>query len=232
MLADLPVVADAYETGGVGSDQVRLLGRASANVRVRDKVVTDQDWFLKHADRNRFGDFKRVMTAWVERSDENGAEPIGRAHENRNASLVQDYDKTWTFEGSCSALTGASMAEIFDKYVAAELMADWEKARAEFGDAACADNLARTGTQRRADALWQIFQDAANSPHRARADRVPTHHRVEPGNVRRRTDETGRRQARSVTSRSVPLRNNQRCRSRTHRGTRQQSGVRGAPGSD
>mgnify|MGYP001827915742 CR=1 FL=1 len=40
-------------------------------------------------------------------------------------------------------------------------------ARAEHGDQATAEHLPRTDAQRRADALWQIFQDAAGSPHGA-----------------------------------------------------------------
>ena len=53
------------------------------------------------------------------------------------------------------------MREIFEQYIEAELAADWEKAKAELGGEACFADLPRTDAQRRADALWQIFQDAA-----------------------------------------------------------------------
>jgi hypothetical protein len=58
-------------------------------------------------------------------------------------------------------MQGAATNEISAVYIEADLAADWEKARAEPGDQACYDDLPRTTRQRRADALWQIFQDAA-----------------------------------------------------------------------
>lgn len=60
-------------------------------------------------------------------------------------------------------LPGAAIDEIFRRYVDAERLADWEKARAEHGDDAVEAHLARTDAQRRADALWQVFQDAASA---------------------------------------------------------------------
>ena len=62
--------------------------------------------------------------------------------------------------GRCRAV---SIREVWDHYYDAETRADWEHARALFGDAACANDLARTDNQRRADALHRIFEDAAAS---------------------------------------------------------------------
>ena len=76
-------------------------------------------------------------------------------------------DLSWDLMGRFAAGQGAAMAEILDHYVDAEFEADWEKARADKGDAATAADLPRTVQQRRADALWQIFQDAAAAEHGA-----------------------------------------------------------------
>jgi len=164
--ADLPDVADAYRAGSIGTDQMRLLGRVHANVRVRSDMVEHQDWFLNLAATQDYKTFEKHVRRWETLTDEDGAEPVGEtSHENRNAQLIQQFDNTWDLKGRYSPLQGASMREIFDFYVQAEFETDWEKARAEHSDTACADNLPRTQSQRRADALWQIFQDAAAAPH-------------------------------------------------------------------
>jgi hypothetical protein len=72
---------------------------------------------------------------------------------------------SWMMHGTFGSEMGGSISEIFQHYLHAETLADWEKARAELGDAAAADNLPRTIQQRRADAFWQIFQDAAANPN-------------------------------------------------------------------
>jgi hypothetical protein len=55
------------------------------------------------------------------------------------------------------------MDEILQHYLQAEWQADWDKARAEHGDQATVEHLPRSAAQRRADALWRIFQDAAST---------------------------------------------------------------------
>ena len=79
-------------------------------------------------------------------------------------TLTQDEQSlTWTVDGRMGSMMGAQINEIFAHYTAAELAADWEKARAEHGDDACDAHLPRSSDQRSADALWQVFQDAASA---------------------------------------------------------------------
>ncbi len=77
------------------------------------------------------------------------------------------FGDSWELEASSSSLTGLSIKEILDHYTRAELLADWEKARAKKGDSATAADLSRTAAQRASDAVWQIFQDAAAKPESA-----------------------------------------------------------------
>ena len=65
------------------------------------------------------------------------------------------------------AWRGHRLNEIFQHYIHAEWLADWDKAKAEHGDTTCETDLARTPPQRRADALAQIFRDAAANPDSA-----------------------------------------------------------------
>ena len=166
VMRDLPQVAAAYRSGELGTDQVRLLGRLHANRRVRDAMVERQGWFLaKAAGERSYRDFELVVRRWERLNDEDGPEPNDRANRNRNANIVQnDFDLTWTLFGRFGAFQGATIREIWDHYYQAETETDWEKARVELGDAATVMDLPRTDGQRRADAFYQIFQDAVCAP--------------------------------------------------------------------
>jgi len=165
VLAALPEVAAAYRAGHIGTDQVRVLGRVHANPRVRDKMRDDQSWFLHRAKRLNCSQFAIKAIEWMNLIDEDGPEPKAQIdHERRNVSLTQDFDKSWALIGSFAPAQGAQLDEIFGHYIEAETLTDWEKARAEHGDTATDSDLPRTVQQRRSDAMWQLFQDAAACP--------------------------------------------------------------------
>jgi hypothetical protein len=108
--------------------------------------------------------FDAKVTEWVRRVDEDGTADVDeRHHENRDTNLMQDFDGSWTLAGGCGSLDGTVLADIFSHFVDAETLADWEKTRAELGDAATVDDLPRTPGQRRFDALFTIFQRAASA---------------------------------------------------------------------
>lgn len=165
MAQTLPEVAAALESGRLGVDQFDLLARVHANPRVRDHMADAQHWFLRIARRLSFRDFELELRTWERLADQDGPEPRNSTtHETRNASMLRDsVDLSWQLRGSFAAMQGANIDEIYGRYITAERMADWEKARAEHGDAATAVHLPRTEAQRRADALWQVFQDAAKA---------------------------------------------------------------------
>ena len=164
MLAQLGEIADAYTEGTIGTEQVRLLGRVFANRRVAPFMDDQQGWFIHQARVLEYVEFKEVVGAWERLMDQDGAEPAAeRAHRNRDFKLTQDhFGLGWEHKGGCGSLMGAAMNEIHEHYVHAEWLADWEKARDRFGDEATVDDLPRTDAQRRADALYQIFVDAAS----------------------------------------------------------------------
>jgi len=169
MSATLPLVWSALQAGELGVDQFDLLGRVHSNPRVRPHMVDAQEWFLRLASRLSFVDFETEVRDWERFADEDGPEPRNSIrHETRNASLLHDtIDLGWQLKGSFAAMQGANIDEIYGHYVSAERLADWEKAKAERGEAATAADLPRTEAQRRADALWQVFQDAAKSDNTA-----------------------------------------------------------------
>ncbi len=172
MLAELTDVAEAFRAGGIGIDQVHLLGRVHANPRVAGAMTLRQQWFIDQAQLVDYRTFEIRVREWERLIDEDGAEPANeRTHRNRTARLSQNpIDLSWDLTGSFGALQGAAIDEIFRHYIDAEYLADWEAARAIHGDATCGTHLPRSDAQRRADALWRIFEDAAASD----ASPVPT----------------------------------------------------------
>ncbi len=164
-LRELPEIAAALAAGEIGAAQVDLIGRVHANARVRHLMAPQQARFLGWARAMSYREFDLQMREWERLVDTNGAAPANeRRHHNRDAKLIQDpIELGWTLMGWYACAQGAAMRDIFDHYISAELMADWEKARAEHGEKACEAHLPRSGAQRRADALWQLFQDAAKS---------------------------------------------------------------------
>jgi hypothetical protein len=73
-----------------------------------------------------------------------------------------------TVSATLGALQGAAVMEIFRRFNDAEFHADWHAAKAVCGDGVRPADLARTAAQRRADALFAVFEQAASTPRDAR----------------------------------------------------------------
>jgi hypothetical protein len=132
-------------------------------------MAGDQDLFLEWAQRLSYRDFSRAVGHWERLMDQDGPQPAADpTHDRRDATLIQDhFSLTWHLKATVGPLQGAAMREILDHYLEAEWLADWDEAKAVHGDAACVADLPRTDAQRRADALEQIFSDAAGAPEGA-----------------------------------------------------------------
>ena len=165
MCRSLPQITAAFRAGELGVAQVDLLGRIHANPRVRGLMDDAQSWFIKCAQTLPYRDFEIAIREWERLADLDGAAQANqRNHERRNATVSHNQiDLSWQLQANYASLQGASIDDIFSHYIAAERLADWEQARAELGATATAADLPRSEQQRRADALWQIFQDAAGA---------------------------------------------------------------------
>jgi hypothetical protein len=163
MLAALEQVEAAFVAGDLGVDQTRLSARVYANKRVRFAMAGAQDWFLEIAAEHAYPDFETLVRQWEGLLDADGPEPA--TVRNRQVSLRQDpVSLGWNLDGNLSSVAGAQISEILDHYLQAERSIDWDKAVAEHGDDTCEDHMARTAAQQRADALHQVFLDAAANP--------------------------------------------------------------------
>ena len=127
MSATLPDVMDAYQTGTMGRDHVRSVARVHANPRVRRAMVGRQEAIISEA-RSNHDQFEQRIQQWKRLTDEDGPTPPNqRNHEDRNARVDQDFDLAFHVVASFACQQGLQISEIFEHYVEAETLADWEK---------------------------------------------------------------------------------------------------------
>jgi hypothetical protein len=164
MLADMPSVRMGLALGRIGRCQGDRLARVYVNPRVQGEFVKIDEQVARLAAMLTYEELDRRLTNWVRQVDEEGtADRSRRAHEDRRARLVQDFDGGWELLCLVGGLTGAQMHAIFRAFVEAEFQADWAEAREVHGDATTVAHLARTYDQRDADAIARIFEFAANA---------------------------------------------------------------------
>ncbi len=156
-LRHLPRVAAAYRSAEITTDVARRIARAFANNRVRAALIEAEADILERAIGASYDEFDRMLTDWIRLIDEDGTcDRNQRRHETRNASLLQDFDGSWTLRGGFAALQGTEIDTIFHHYIDAEFRIDWDRAVAEHGDGTNLSCLARTDRQRRADAFHKM----------------------------------------------------------------------------
>jgi len=162
-LRNLPLVADAYRDGTVGTDQVNLIANVHSNPRVRDALVGFQADLLVLATECAYPDFEAAVREWERLADADGPKPRDdTGHQRRHVSMTQDPQSLdWHLRGSFGALQGAKINDVLRAFADKEWQGDWAEARQEHGDNACAADLARTTAQRAADAFAAMAERAA-----------------------------------------------------------------------
>ncbi len=164
MFAAMPAVRSAAVAGRIGRCQVDRLSLVYVNPRVQGEFIEIDAKVAQLAAVLSYAELDRRLTNWVRMVDEDGtADRARRAHENRRARLVQDYDGGWELLCLVGGLTGAQMYSIWKAFVEAEFQADWAEARGIHGDTTTVEHLARSFDQRDADAVARIFEFAARA---------------------------------------------------------------------
>lgn len=165
MVSDCDRINTEWRNARLSLDKAALLANAFANPRTRKRFLLDQTWFIKRARRFGFARLKKIVARWVEVHDMDGSPPdADPSFERRTATLVQDhFSKSWRLEASLGSLQGSRFNEVLRAYLQAEFLRDWAHAEQVHGSETCHDLLARNHSQRMADALCQMAEDAANS---------------------------------------------------------------------
>jgi Domain of unknown function (DUF222) len=165
MFRTLDETARCYRAGEVGREQVGLLSKAFRNPRCGHLLADSEHMLLEDERRLNARQFTNVMKHWLNTADADGIrQRHDTLHESRDMRITEQFDGGFTVDGSHGPAQGALAKALFEQFVAVERLADWEAARAEFGNDATAADLQRTEAQRRADAFINILLQAAAQP--------------------------------------------------------------------
>jgi hypothetical protein len=152
-------------------DKVDVLARAAIPAR-RGLFADAVGALLSDAKRLSCADLARVVTYWADVADDHlGRDRSKGQFDARRLSLSKTLDGSVAVEGRLDTVAGAIVWGELDRICQELFEEDWALARAEFGDAATADQLPRSATQRRADALRIMATRSAAVPEGSRVSR-------------------------------------------------------------
>ena len=164
MFRDLPQTGDAYRAGQIGREQLSTLLNTYRIERCRTQLAELLDMLMEDERRLTAAEFANVMKHWTRLADTDGARQKHQTtHEFRDLKIFENFDGGFTLQGSFGALQGASIRELFERFVQAERLADWDEARDLYGDQTNSSHVARTEAQRRADAFEAALLQASGT---------------------------------------------------------------------
>jgi hypothetical protein len=164
MFRDLPETGDAYRCGEIGREQLSALLKSYRNERCRSQLTDSLAMLLEDERRLTAEEFAIVVKRWTSLADADGARQKHQTtHEFRDLRIFENFDGGFTLQGSFGALQGATIRELYERFVEAERLADWDQARETYGDNANHSHLGRTEAQRRADAFEAALLQASGT---------------------------------------------------------------------
>jgi Domain of unknown function (DUF222) len=164
MFSDLPQTGEAYRAGRIGREQLSTLLKAYNIDRCRLQLAESLDMLMEDERRLTAAEFANVVKHWTRLADADGAQQKHQTmHEFRDLRIFENFDGGFTLQGSFGALQGATIRELFDRFVTVERLADWDEAREVHGDQTNSSHLARTEAQRRADAFEAALLQASGT---------------------------------------------------------------------
>jgi hypothetical protein len=153
----------AFEDGTVGAAQVGEILSLWHDTRLRRHVCDAEELLLSQARSLPFDDFAVACRRFAALADHDGdADRHRDRHDDRDAFTSRTFDGSFHLQTTQGALRGAAMAEIFERFVAAQFQA--EQVASDGGTAV----RPRTPAQLRADALFELFRSAASAAPGAR----------------------------------------------------------------
>src|SRR3954468_1657252 len=171
-VTSMPVVADAFASGALNADVVDLLVRVNLPRR-RDLFARDEQLLVWEC-RAQLDEsaVRQVLDKWAQAADDDlGYNPVERERDGRCFRAVRTLEGTIDVTGTLDRVDGTIFTDEHARIEHEMFQADWAAARAEFGEDCGADKLARTATQRRADALIEMARRSAACPTGARRTR-------------------------------------------------------------
>jgi hypothetical protein len=170
-LPHLPEVERAWLAGDVGPSAAEVLVRARNDVTAA-QLAADEVQLVRHARELHPRSFARLVAHWRQMADADGVEDEAVAlHQRRRVHLSSSFEGAWFLEGVLDPVGGEIVATALGRVCEELFRSDWAEARHRFGDQATVEHLARSGSQRRADALVELARRATSVPAGSRRPR-------------------------------------------------------------
>lgn len=167
-LAQLPDTERAWSTGQITGAQVdTLVGLRRA--ATAESLARDEALLVEQARTLRFESFVRTTAYWEQLADPDGTEAAAEARRaRRDVSLAASFQGMWLGRLTLDPIAGAIVSDELTRLEEGLFEADWAEARASLGRDPKAGDLARTGAQRRADALVEMATRSKTAPEDGR----------------------------------------------------------------
>ncbi len=186
LVHDHPGVADALEAGHISIDHAHEIARIHTNPRINQILEAILDSLLTMAEHLTLGEFRIHVGTLIGLADQDGAfREQQRSVTNRRAWVDDMSGALHLTASGGDPLTAAQVVAVFESFIHAELQADLEARRAEYGDNADGHPLPRTQSQRNYDALVHVFASAAGSPDASKLPGPDRQHRDRRRNAAR-----------------------------------------------
>ncbi len=159
----------ACAEGSVGPAAAGVLASLLAEPATRPAVEAQEHLLVDQARTLTFTAFCRAIAYFIQLADPDGSEARAEARRaRRRVSLVQSFQGTWLGQMTLDPIAGAIVAGELDRLERGLFEVDWREAADDLGRRPLAGELARTATQRRADALVEMARRSASCPSDAR----------------------------------------------------------------
>ena len=163
-LRQLPVCAEAWREGQIGTEHARAIASARRH-RTEASMARDEAMLVAQAHELGFEDFERVLEYWKQLADPEGADEADEARRaKRSVYLESSYAGLWLGQMTLDPISGAIVAGELDRLERQLFDADCAEAKERLGRRPRLDELARTSAQRRADALVEMATRSAAAP--------------------------------------------------------------------
>ena len=169
-LRHMPLVAAAFTSGELTAAHVDLLARAR---RVSPPAFArDEQMLVSYAIDLEFGEFRRALDYWRQLAEPDDIEDHAtRLFQRRNLHASTTLDGAVVINGLLDPVAGAAFVAELDRLERAMFEHDWAEAKDRLGDTVRTQDLARTSTQRRADALVEMAHRSRSTPPGAQRPR-------------------------------------------------------------
>jgi Domain of unknown function (DUF222) len=161
---NLPVIAAAWQAGEINTAAVETIIRAR-NPRTEQALVRDQELLVDQAKTLPYPDFVQAMKYWAQFADPDGTEAdTAKQVSDRKMHLSETVDGMWIGDLLLDPIGGTVLAEELARLEKLLFEEEWAETKERLGHDPTVNELPRTPTQRRADALIEMAKRSATMP--------------------------------------------------------------------